>query len=198
MSVPKSNVLSCSRSFLAKTDLGYCSPKQSQNVNVVVSPQMCHYDATPKAQPENEVPYFIHDANPENEVPKVKERSIDTANETLKNMESIIKNKDLLIQVLVLCVDILENNPLIINKFVIAEEKELSLMIKYLTDADEVDIYKVDHECKCTIGKSEKYDIVDRIIVKKNGEIYNLKYSFPDVVQFLFERRFSTKFVMIK
>ena len=188
MSVPKSNVLSCSRSFLAKTDLGYCSPKQSQNVNVVVSPQMCRYDATPKAQPD-----FIYDANPE-----VKERSIDTANETLKNMESIIKNKDLLIQVLVLCVDILENNPLIINKFVIAEEKELSLMIKYLTDADEVDIYKVDHECKCTIGKSEKYDIVDRIIVKKNGEIYNLKYSFPDVVQFLFERRFSTKFVMIK
>ena len=188
MSVPKSNVLSCSRSFLAKTDLGYCSPKQSQNVNEVVSPQMCHYDATPKAQPD-----FIYDANPE-----VKERSIDTANETLKNMESIIKNKDLLIQVLVLCVDILENNPLIINKFVIAEEKELSLMIKYLTDADEVDIYKVDHECKCTIGKSEKYDIVDRIIVKKNGEIYNLKYSFPDVVQFLFERRFSTKFVMIK
>ena len=189
MSVPKSNVLSCSRSFLAKTDLGYCSPKQSQNVNVVVSPQMCHYDATPN-------PYDVQAV--ENEVPKVKERSIDTANETLKNMESIIKNKDLLIQVLVLCVDILENNPLIINKFVIAEEKELSLMIKYLTDADEVDIYKVDHECKCTIGKSEKYDIVDRIIVKKNGEIYNLKYSFPDVVQFLFERRFSTKFVMIK
>ena len=194
MSVPKSNVLSCSRSFLAKTDLGYCSPKQSQNVNVVVSPQMCHYDA-------NTNPYDVQAGEEElrlNEVPKVKERSIDTANETLKNMESIIKNKDLLIQVLVLCVDILENNPLIINKFVIAEEKELSLMIKYLTDADEVDIYKVDHECKCTIGKSEKYDIVDRIIVKKNGEIYNLKYSFPDVVQFLFERRFSTKFVMIK
>ena len=188
MSVPKSNVLSCSRSFLAKTDLGYCSPKQSQNVNVVVSPQMCHYDA-----PSSNIPA----SNPY-DTPEVKERSIDTANDTLNNMESIIKNKDLLIQVLVLCVDILENNPLIINKFVIAEEKELSLMIKYLTDADEVDIYKVDHECKCTIGKSEKYDIVDRIIVKKNGEIYNLKYSFPDVVQFLFERRFSTKFVMIK
>lgn len=192
MSVPKSNVLSCSRSFLAKTDLGYCSPKQSQNVNVVVSPQMCHYEAPP-----NNVSSNIPASNPY-DTPEVKERSIDTANETLKNMESIIKNKDLLIQVLVLCVDILENNPLIINKFVIAEEKELSLMIKYLTDADEVDIYKVDHECKCTIGKSEKYDIVDRIIVKKNGEIYNLKYSFPDVVQFLFERRFSTKFVMIK
>ena len=89
MSVPKSNVLSCSRSFLAKTDLGYCSPKQSQNVNVVVSPQMCHYDANPN-------PYDVQAGEEElrlNEVPKVKERSIDTANETLKNMESIIKNK---------------------------------------------------------------------------------------------------------
>ena len=71
MSVPKSNVLSCSRSFLAKTDLGYCSPKQSQNVNVVVSPQMCHYDATPN-------PYDVQAGEEElrlNEVPKVKERS---------------------------------------------------------------------------------------------------------------------------
>mgnify|MGYP007003987468 CR=1 FL=1 len=53
MSVPKSNVLSCSRSFLAKTDLGYCSAKQSQNVNVVVSPQMCHYEA-----PSSNIPHL--------------------------------------------------------------------------------------------------------------------------------------------
>lgn len=157
MSVPKSNVLSCSRSFLAKTDLGYCSAKQSQNVNVVVSPQMCHYEA-----PSSNIPA----SNPY-DTPEVKERSIDTANETLKNMESIIKNKDLLIQVLVLCVDILENNPLIINKFVIAEEKELSLMIKYLTDADEVDIYKVDHECKCTIGRVKNMILSIELLLRK-------------------------------
>lgn len=186
MSVPKSNVLSCSRSFLAKTDLGYCSPKQSQNVNVVVSPQMCHYYVTPKAQPD-----FIYDANPE-----VKERSIDTANDTLSNMEAIIKNKDYLIQALVLCVDILQNNPLIINKYVIAEERELALLVKYLTSADEVTILKDDHECKGCLGKGDKYDVVNRIMVKKDGEIYNLKYSYPDVVQFLFERRFSTKFII--
>lgn len=174
MSVPKSNVLSCSRSFLAKTDLGYCSPKQSQNVNVVVSPQMCHYDANPE----------------------VKERSIDTANDTLSNMEAIIKNKDYLIQALVLCVDILQNNPLIINKYVIAEERELALLVKYLTSADEVTILKDDHECKGCLGKGDKYDVVNRIMVKKDGEIYNLKYSYPDVVQFLFERRFSTKFII--
>lgn len=187
MSVPKSNVLSCSRSFLAKTDLGYCSAKQSQNVNVVVSPQMCHYDATPN-------PYDVQAG--ENEVPKVKERSIDTANDTLNNMEAIIKNKDYLIQALVLCVDILQNNPLIINKYVIAEERELALLVKYLTSADEVTILKDDHECKGCLGKGDKYDVVNRIMVKKDGEIYNLKYSYPDVVQFLFERRFSTKFII--
>ena len=182
MSVPKSNVLSCSRSFLAKTDLGYCSAKQSQNVNVVVSPQMCHYDA-----PSSNIPA----PNPE-----VKERSIDTANDTLSNMEAIIKNKDYLIQALVLCVDILQNNPLIINKYVIAEERELALLVKYLTSADEVTILKDDHECKGCLGKGDKYDVVNRIMVKKDGEIYNLKYSYPDVVQFLFERRFSTKFII--
>ena len=81
MSVPKSNVLSCSRSFLAKTDLGYCSAKQSQNVNVVVSPQMCHYEAPP-----NNVSSNIPAPNPY-DTPEVKERSIDTANDTLNNME---------------------------------------------------------------------------------------------------------------
>ena len=190
MSVPKSNVLSCSRSFLAKTDLGYCSAKQSQNVNVVVSPQMCHYDAPP-----NNVSSNIPAPNPY-DTPEVKERSIDTANDTLNNMEAIIKNKDYLIQALVLCVDILQNNPLIINKYVIAEERELALLVKYLTSADEVTILKDDHECKGCLGKGDKYDVVNRIMVKKDGEIYNLKYSYPDVVQFLFERRFSTKFII--
>ena len=71
MSVPKSNVLSCSRSFLAKTDLGYCSAKQSQNVNVVVSPQMCHYEAPP-----NNVSSNVPASNPY-DTPEVKERSID-------------------------------------------------------------------------------------------------------------------------
>ena len=127
---------------------------------------------------------------------KVKERSIDTANDTLNNMEAIIKNKDYLIQALVLCVDILQNNPLIINKYVIAEERELALLVKYLTSADEVTILKDDHECKGCLGKGDKYDVVNRIMVKKDGEIYNLKYSYPDVVQFLFERRFSTKFII--
>ena len=60
MSVPHSTILSCSRGVLAKTDVGYCSPKQSQNsssyaennVKVVVYPKK--EDARINAPTEND------------------------------------------------------------------------------------------------------------------------------------------------
>ena len=191
MSVPHSTILSCSRGVLAKTDVGYCSPKQSQNsssyaennVKVVVYP---------KKETQNENPYATTNDSTENSN-EIKERSMDTAKDTLTNLQQIIKNKDMLIQALVLSLDIIQNNPLIINKYVIADEHELALLIKYLTDAEEVDIIKNDHECSCSVSK--KYDIINRIMIKKNGEIYNLKYSYPDVNQYLYDRKFSTKFI---
>ena len=183
MSVPHSTILSCSRGVLAKTDVGYCSPKQSQNsssyaennVKVVVYP---------KRETQNENPYATTNDSTENSN-EIKERSM--------VQSAIIKNKDMLIQALVLSLDIIQNNPLIINKYVIADEHELALLIKYLTDAEEVDIIKNDHECSCSVSK--KYDIINRIMIKKNGEIYNLKYSYPDVNQYLYDRKFSTKFI---
>lgn len=229
MSVPHSTILSCSRGVLAKTDVGYCSPKQSQNsssyaennVKVVVYPKK--EDARINAPTENGLkddscsflrlqrsqslshemanPYATTNDSTENSN-EIKERSIDTAKDTLTNLnqrtssaalECLIKNKDMLIQALVLSLDIIQNNPLIINKYVIADEHELALLIKYLTDAEEVDIIKNDHECSCSVSK--KYDIINRIMIKKNGEIYNLKYSYPDVNQYLYDRKFSTKFI---
>ena len=220
MSVPHSTILSCSRGVLAKTDVGYCSPKQSQNsssyaennVKVVVYPKK--EDARINAPAENGLkmtsaevlrlqrsqslshemanPYATTNDSTENSN-EIKERSIDTAKDTLTNLNQIIKNKDMLIQALVLSLDIIQNNPLIINKYVIADEHELALLIKYLTDAEEVDIIKNDHECSCSVSK--KYDIINRIMIKKNGEIYNLKYSYPDVNQYLYDRKFSTKFI---
>ena len=205
MSVPHSTILSCSRGVLAKTDVGYCSPKQSQNsssyaennVKVVVYPKK--EDARINAPTENGLkddscsflrlqrsqslshemanPYSTTNDSTENSN-EIKERSmahsaapegIDTAKDTLTNLNQIIKNKDMLIQALVLSLDIIQNNPLIINKYVIADEHELALLIKYLTDAEEVDIIKNDHECSCSVSK--KYDIINRIMIKKNGEI---------------------------
>ena len=203
MSVPHSTILSCSRGVLAKTDVGYCSPKQSQNsssyaennVKVVVYPKKEDARINDSTENSNEIKErsMVQSTAPE---------GIDTAKDTLtKGSEShgqsplnqIIKNKDMLIQALVLSLDIIQNNPLIINKYVIADEHELALLIKYLTDAEEVDIIKNDHECSCSVSK--KYDIINRIMIKKNGEIYNLKYSYPDVNQYLYDRKFSTKFI---
>ena len=216
MSVPHSTILSCSRGVLAKTDVGYCSPKQSQNsssyaennVKVVVYPKKedarinaptengseddsCSFLRLQRSQSlshEMANPYATTNDSTENSN-EIKERSmvqstapegIDTAKDTLTNLQQIIKNKDMLIQALVLSLDIIQNNPLIINKYVIADEHELALLIKYLTDAEEVDIIKNDHECSCSVSK--KYDIINRIMIKKNGEIYNLKYSYPEFV----------------
>lgn len=212
MSVPHSTILSCSRGVLAKTDVGYCSPKQSQNsssyaennVKVVVYPKkedVLRLQRSQSLSHEMANPYATTNDSTENSN-EIKERSmahsaapegIDTAKDTLTNLNQIIKNKDMLIQALVLSLDIIQNNPLIINKYVIADEHELALLIKYLTDAEEVDIIKNDHECSCSVSK--KYDIINRIMIKKNGEIYNLKYSYPDVNQYLYDRKFSTKFI---
>ena len=219
MSVPHSTILSCSRGVLAKTDVGYCSPKQSQNsssyaennVKVVVYPKkedVLRLQRSQSLSHEMANPYATTNDSTENSN-EIKERSmvqstapegIDTAKDTLNQKDrssaalcAIIKNKDMLIQALVLSLDIIQNNPLIINKYVIADEHELALLIKYLTDAEEVDIIKNDHECSCSVSK--KYDIINRIMIKKNGEIYNLKYSYPDVNQYLYDRKFSTKFI---
>ena len=103
MSVPRSSVLSCNRGFLARVGTNLNSPKQSQsqNVNVVVNP----YEKVAVQYP-----------NPDDV--DVKERSVETANETLNNLEQLIHDKDLLIQALILCLDIVENNPLIVNKYI--------------------------------------------------------------------------------
>lgn len=190
MSVPKSSVLSCSKGFLAKVGANMNSPKQtqtqSQNVNVVVNP----YDQISVKYPE----VTENNTNNLNEN-VVKERSVETAGELYNNLEKIIHDKDLLIQALALCLDIVENNPLIINKFVIAEEKELVELIKLLCDTNDVELLKADGDAYCC--KPAEYDIISKILVKKDGNTYNLKYSYSDVMQFLYERKISTKFVKV-
>ena len=181
MSVPRSSVLSCSKGFLAKVGTNLNSPKQSQsqNVNVVVNP----YERVPVSYPD------VKPDAPE----EIKERSVETADETLANLEKVIHDKDMLIQALVLCLDIVENNPLIVNKYVIAEENELIKLIQLLCDTEEVELLKADQEAGCC--RSSSYDYVSKIYVKKDGNTYNLKYSYADVVEFLTERKISLKFV---
>ena len=181
MSVPRRSVLSCSRGFLASLNANINSPQQNQNVNVVVNP----LDRVSVKYPD------INNNEAENN--DVKERSVETAEETLINLQNIIHDKDLLIQALILCLDIIENNPLIVNKYIIADEDALIKLIKLLTDTSEVELLKADPDSYCC--KSNTYDYVSKIYVHKDNETFNLKYSFPDVCEFLTQRKISMRFV---
>ena len=73
--------------------------------------------------------------------------------------------------VLKLIIDIQHNNPIIVNKYIIAD----------------------DVSCGCTTKNT--YRKVHAIFVVVNGETKNLKYDFSDVMYTLKELHISTKFV---
>ena len=125
-----------------------------------------------------------------------KERSIETAKESLEEMESLLKDKDNLIEALSLILDIYENNPFIVNRFIVAQEDELTRLLFLLTGAEEIQLIKSDPEVKCCSKKIDKVQYISKIMVKKNGNTYNFKYSFPNVVQLLDNRRISWKLIV--
>lgn len=110
-------------------------------------------------------------------------------------MEEILKNKDNLIEALSLILDIYENNPLIVNKFIVSQEDELTKLLFLLTGAEQIELIKTDLETGCTC-KFDKFTHIQKIMVKKNGTTYNFKYSFPNVVQLLDNRKISWKIVI--
>lgn len=123
------------------------------------------------------------------------DRSIDTAKKSLTEMEALLKDKDNLIEALSLLLDIYENNPFIVNKFIVAQEEELTRLLFLLTGADEIQLIKSDPEVKCCVKKIDKVQYISKIMVKKGGNTYNFKYSFPNVVQLLDNRKVTWKLV---
>ena len=218
MTIPKSRAFSCTKGFQAQADVGINSPVQtnSQNVNVIVSPLTKDRDfevITDKSNVEHkELPIKKNvdelkidkplDYSLEN---NFKERSkelcsatrgLETAKESLEEMESLLKDKDNLIEALSLILDIYENNPFIVNRFIVAQEDELTRLLFLLTGAEEIQLIKSDPEVKCCSKKIDKVQYISMIMVKKNGNTYNFKYSFPNVVQLLDNRRISWKLIV--
>ena len=209
MTIPRSRAFSCTKGFQAQADVGINSPVQtnSQNVNVIVSPLTKDRDfevITDKSNVEHkELPIKKNvdelkidkplDDSLEN---NFKERSIETAKESLEEMEALLKDKDNLIEALSLILDIYENNPFIVNRFIVAQEDELTRLLFLLTGAEEIQLIKSDPEVKCCVKKIDKVQYISKIMVKKNGNTYNFKYSFPNVVQLLDNRRISWKLIV--
>ena len=211
MSLPKSRILSTNKGFSAAAELHNNSPEQNTVVNVNVhqpsaqpapqpnetqqplspatQPQITTETTSPASPPPN--PYATVDSG---EVQYVQERS---AKESLDELQALIQSKDNIINAYSLMIDILENNPLIINKYVIADIESLTLLIQYLTEAERVDIQEsLDIDCSC--AGQPKYVGVDKIYITKNGDTQNFKYQYPNANKVLDDHHISVKFVVDK
>ena len=112
------------------------------------------------------------------------------ANTSSTNEVSAMANE---ISALKLIINILQNNPFYVNKFVVADDTVLMEVIKLLSNADDIVMDAEDIGEGCITKKT--YRKVNAIYVIKDGETKNLKYSFPNIVQELTELHISFKFV---
>ena len=182
MTIPKSKILSVKNGFGAAAELHSNSPTSTQVVNVNVNsnnePSQQEQVAYPPNQPN---PYTQLEDDPK------------TPND--ERLEELIKSKDNIINAYSLLLTIAENNPIIVNKFIVAKASELAQLIKLLTEADDVQInISLDVDCSC-IG-SANYSSVEKIYIIKNGETLNFKYSYPNANKILDDHHVSVKFVV--
>ena len=220
MSVPKSKVLSSARNLsatkgvIALADVKVQSPSQSQIINLTVhsdkavesSEEVQDRGALPKAEevkpvyprsdaPGNYVPSTFNADNPYENLktgaPKLDQDGTFTAESRINELTTQIQDQEKIVQALSLIIELLESNPLIINKYVIAKAETLEELITLLTGADSVEILTSDIECGCTPSKAVAP--VERIYVTKGGDIKQLKYDFPEALRMLETHRISTK-----
>ena len=212
MTVPKSKVLSVSKGIMALTNLTHGSPEVKQNVIVknYVTPVVKEEKKTrnavidgvedpnvvivePTTNKEEKVSY----ENPYESLPNERDlTTIEDIRNTYKQLNETIKEKENIAKALTIMLNLIENNPLIINKLIIAPADVLTELIKLLTSSDEVKFnYLFDADVGCTCGVN-KYVAIDKIYVIKNGETKIMKYDYPDAIQLLDQHRISYKFVV--
>ena len=210
MSVPKSKVLSSARNLsaskgvIALADVKVQSPSQSQIINLTVhsdkavesSEEVQDRGALPKA--EGVKPVYPSTFNADNAyenlktgAPKLDQDGTFTAESRINELTTQIQDQEKIVQALSLIIELLESNPLIINKYVIAKAETLEELITLLTGADSVEILTSDIECGCNPSKAVAP--VERIYVTKGGDIKQLKYDFPEALRMLETHRISTK-----
>ena len=97
------------------------------------------------------------------------------------------------VEVLKLYIEMLQNNPLVVNKYIIVDDEKLIHFIKLLTRAEDVQIDADDIGQGCLSSKT--YRKIHNIFVIINGQTLNLKYDFPKAMKELIDLKISTKFV---
>ena len=113
----------------------------------------------------------------------IQERSIDLTED--------LADKDAQIEVLEALLSCYENNPLIINKFVVCQYNTLMNIIKVLTSAEKVE-FSLDEDKSCTCCNS-KYIYISKIFVTKNGKTQEFKFAFNEKYSLLQKHGISLK-----
>ena len=120
-----------------------------------------------------------------------------TANSAMaENSRSVDVEKEQLlreIQVYKLIIDIMHSNPLVVNKYIIADDELLTEIIRLLCNASDVQLDADDLGNGCL--SKNNYRKVNSIYVVVNGETLNLKYDFPAVMKTLKDLHISVKYV---
>ena len=98
-------------------------------------------------------------------------RDIESAMAKTEELSCNIDEKENVIKALALIIDIIQHNPLIVNKYIIAELETLAELIKLMTNSEAVEIDVDDIDCSCS---KTKYRMIKRIYIKKDGEIYSM------------------------
>ena len=115
--------------------------------------------------------------------PQVQTRDID--------LTADIEDKDRQIEVLESLLSCYENNPLIINKFVVCQYETLMNIIKVLTNAEKVE-FSLDEDKSCTCCNS-KYIYISKIFVTKDGKTQEFKHAFNEKYSLLQRHGISLK-----
>ena len=114
----------------------------------------------------------------------------------LQDLHSMLNNYETVAEALILIIDLIQSNPLMINKLIVPTEDSFRELLMVLTGAEDVDFKYLD-DVGCTLS-SKKYRLVEEIFITKDTEPKSLKYAYPEVAR-LFDRfKISTKMVACK
>jgi len=137
--------------------------------------------------------------------PYTEERDVASAEKRLEAIEELVllpngktaeqsspKENDLC-KALSLMLDVVYENPLIINKYVVTDAATLRELIRLLTNSNEVKIFIEDPECQCIKNNFAK---VSSIHVISNGVTNEFKYSHQNAKYLLDKHHISTKYIL--
>jgi len=125
--------------------------------------------------------------------PYTEERDVASAEKRLEAIEELVPKENDLCKALSLMLDVVYENPLIINKYVVTDASTLRELIRLLTNSNEVKIFIEDPECQCIKNNFAK---VSSIHVISNGVTNEFKYSHQNAKYLLDKHHISTKYIL--